>query len=181
MHAYRIYEDCSVYFITCSVLHWFPIFVNEATNKIITDSLMYCAVEKGLRTNAYVIMPTHLHAIIFDKDHDSGRLAESWNAFRKYTGRALLDYAAKHLPPMFSEAFRDAAASDRTRRFWQPRQHPTAIASEGFWRQKLDYLHDNPCRKGLVLYPEDWRFSSARYYLEGKNDLVDLEITQIEW
>ncbi len=181
MYTHRIHEDCSVYFITCSVFQWLPVFINEMPCRIVTDSLTYCVVNAELRINAYVIMPTHLHVIVFDKDHNSGRLAESWNAFRKYTGRAMLDYVAKHLPPMFSKAFRDGAASDRMRRFWQPGQHPIAIASEGFWRQKLDYLHDNPCRKGLVRYPEDWRFSSARFYVEGKDDHADLEITPIEW
>ncbi|GMW02129.1 MAG: hypothetical protein AMXMBFR84_32650 [Candidatus Hydrogenedentota bacterium] len=50
---------------------------------------------------------------------------------------------------------------------------------EYFLRQKRDYLHDNPRRKGLVLYAEHWRFSSARYYIEGKDDYADVVIGEI--
>ena len=93
---------------------------------------------------------------------------------RKFTGRQLLDHAAKHFPRCFTEEFRKHAGKDRERRFWQPTQHPVGIVSDGIWRQKLDYLHHNPCRKGLVLYPEEWRFSSARYWLTREENDVEL-------
>ena len=30
--------------------------------------------------------------------------------------------------------------------------------------EKLRYMHDNPVKRGLVAAPEDWRWSSYRYY-----------------
>jgi hypothetical protein len=32
-------------------------------------------------------------------------------------------------------------------------------------RQKLDYIHLNPVKRGFVDLPKHWRYSSARNYL----------------
>jgi REP element-mobilizing transposase RayT len=134
VEIYRLHERASVYFFTFSVVDWLPVFVTEPACLLVTDSFAYCHSNKGLRVNAYVIMPTHLHAILFDHEHNNDRLAQAVTEFRKYTGRALSDYAAEHLPSAFTRTFRDAAASDRTRRFWQPSRHPVALTTQPMWR-----------------------------------------------
>jgi REP element-mobilizing transposase RayT len=181
MERYRIHAEAAVYFLTYSADEWLPIFVNEASCKIITDSLTYCQRNKHLRINAYVIMPTHLHMIVFDTDHDSARLTRTLADFRKFTGRQLSDHCINHFPACFRATLREQATADRERRFWQPSRHPEAIESEPFWQQKLDYLHDNPCRKGLVRNPRDWRFSSAAWYHSDCQDEVDVPLTAIAW
>ncbi len=181
METYRIHDDASVYFVTYSVVSWLPVFVSERACRLLTESLAFCRTHKGLRVSAYVIMPTHLHAIVFDHEYDTARLTQSLDAFRRYTGRTLADDAIRNQPPVFSEVFRQAAGPDRHRRFWQPTRHPLAIRAARFWKQKLDYIHANPVRKGLVQYPEDWRFSSARCYVTGNTAGNDVVITQITW
>jgi REP element-mobilizing transposase RayT len=175
VEPYRIEEGHAVYFMTFTVVKWLPVFVSAETCQIVVDSLNFCRREKSLRINAYVIMPTHLHAILFDADFDALRLAETVTSLRKHTGRKLSDYCTEHLS-VFDRILREAAEADRKRQFWQPSRRPEAIYTERFWRQKIEYLHDNPCRKGLVLRPEAWRFSSAAYWLEGATESeVDLE------
>jgi REP element-mobilizing transposase RayT len=167
--------------VTYSVVDWLPVFVSEQACRIITDSLNFCHRQKALRVNAYVIMPTHMHAIFFDSDFDSGRLQRSLADFRKFTGRSLSDFCSQHMPPCFAETLRAEATADRERRLWQPNRHPEAIESEWFWRQKLDYLHDNPFRKGLVLRADHWRYSSAGFYLSDGQHACDVIISPISW
>ena len=181
MERYRIHADAAVYYLTYSVVDWLPIFVSEASCKIVTDSLTFCHRHKHLRINAYVLMPTHLHLIVFDADLDCERLTRTLADFRKYTGRQLSDYSIQHGPKCFLATLRDQATADRERRFWQPSRHPEAIQGERFWQQKFDYLHDNPCRKGLVRSPEHWRFSSAPWYLSEGVQGVDVPLTPIAW
>ena len=64
METYRIHDDASVYFVTYSVVSWLPVFVSERACRLLTESLAFCRTHKGLRVNAYVIMPTHLHTIV---------------------------------------------------------------------------------------------------------------------
>ncbi len=181
MERYRIRPDAAVYFVTYSIVQWLPVFISEAACRIVIDSLNYCYQEKSLRTNAFVIMPTHMHAIFFDRDFDSARLARTLADFRKFTGRSLSDFCAHHLPNCFDDTLRKTAIADRQRRFWQPSRHPEAIETEKFWRQKLDYLHENPCRKGLVLRADYWRFSSAAYYVSDGQRQFDVKIDALDW
>jgi putative transposase len=181
MERIRICGDAAVYYLTYSVVEWLPVFVSQTTCKIITDSLTFCHREKHLRINAFVIMPTHMHLIVFDADIDASRLLRSLADFRKYTGRQPSDYCIHHGPRCFIETLRDEAIADRERRFWQPSRHPEAILNEKFWRQKMDYLHENPCRKGLVRRADYWRYSSAAWYLSDGRQTVDVPITPIIW
>ncbi len=174
MEHYRIVEGVGLYYVTFTVIEWLPVFIDETACKIITESLNFCIKNKHLRVNAYVIMPTHLHAILFDAEFDPERLKSTLDDMRKFTGRQLLDHAAHHLPKAFTQEFQQHAGKDRQRRFWQPTQHAVGIFSYAFWKQKFDYLHYNPYRKGLVLHPEDWPFSSARFWLKGETNNVQL-------
>ena len=178
MAHYQIVHEHALYFVTFSIVEWLPVFVAEEPCRIVTDSLNFCHQRKHLRVNAYVIMPTHLHAILFDGDFDTGRLRRTLTDLRKFTGRQLTDYCASHTPA-FIRTLQAAAGKDRQHRFWQGGIHPEAIFSEAFWRQKVDYIHDNPRRKGLVVEAHHWRFSSAAYWLEGGES--DVMLTPVEW
>lgn len=181
MERYRIHREAAVYFVTYSVIDWLPVFVSERACRVVTDSLAFCHREKALCVNAYVVMPTHVHAILFDRDCDCQRLQATLADLRKFTGRSLSDLCGKNMPACFAETLRTHATADRDRRFWQPSRHPEAIESEAFWTQKLDYLHDNPCRKGLVTRADHWRFSSAPFYLSEGQQPVDVPLTAIDW
>ena len=179
MERYRIVKDVGLYYVNFTVVEWLPVFIDEAACKIITDSLNYCIQNKHLGVNAYVIMPTHLHAVLFDVDFEAERLKHTLDDMRKFTGRQLLDYSAGYLPKSFMEVFRQLAGKDRQHRFWHATQHPIGIFSTGFWKQKMDYLHNNPCRKGLVLRPEDWRFSSALFWSTREKN--DVQLSDVGW
>jgi hypothetical protein len=172
MERYRILLEAGVYCLTYSVVGWLPVFVTEATCRVVTESLTFCHRQKHLRINAFVIMPTHLHLIAFDEDFDTERLARTLADFRKFTGRQLGDHCSAHFPACFAAALRAQATADR---------HPEASHEERFWRQKLDYLHDNPCRKGLVRQPEHGCFSSAAWYLADGQGPSEVPLTAIVW
>lgn len=73
MERYRIVADVGLYYVTFTVVEWLPIFIEETACKIATDSLNFCIQKKYLGVNAYVIMPTHLHAILFDVEFNPER------------------------------------------------------------------------------------------------------------
>jgi putative transposase len=179
MERYRIVSGVGLYYVTFTVVEWLPVFIDERACTIVTYSFNFCIRNKCLRVNAYVIMPTHLHAILFDAEFQAERLKRTLDDMRMFTGRQLLEHTARHLPTSFAKQFRVHAGKDRERRFWQPTQHAVGITTERFWKQKLDYLHHNPCRKGLVLAPEDWRVSSAWYWETRQEN--DVQLSDVGW
>ncbi len=178
---YRISNEAYVYFVTYCIVEWLPVFISESACKIVTESLNFCHQRKYLRINAFVLMPTHLHAIVFDGDFDNERLQKSLTDFRKFTGRSLSDFCVGHMPDCFHETLRGSSTADRERRFWQSSRHPEALQTEKFWRQKFDYLHENPVRKGLVTRAAYWRYSSAAHYISDGAEKCDVDLSSIDW
>ena len=52
MERYRIIEGVGIYFVTFTVVEWLPVFIDETSCLIVTDSLNFCIQNKNLRVNA---------------------------------------------------------------------------------------------------------------------------------
>ena len=59
--------------------------------------------------------------------------------------------------------------------FWQRRYYDFNVWSTSKLGEKLDYMHDNPVRRGLVERPQDWPWSSFRHYATGEEGVVEIE------
>lgn len=59
-------------------------------------------------------------------------------------------------------------------RFWEDDFHPEQVHSEEFYHQKLEYMHNNPVKAGYVRSPEDWKYSSAGFYLTGSESVIPI-------
>jgi hypothetical protein len=126
-------------------------------------------------------MPTHFHAILFHADFQASALEQAVTDSRKFTGRKLADYCATYMPASFHNVLLEQGGRDRERRLWQPTRHPVQIETENFWQSKIDYLHQNPVRKGLVREAEHWRFSSASYWASGGRIDNAVPLSTIVW
>lgn len=73
---------------------------------------------------------------------------------------------------LFKEATK-THSSNKNFQFWQYSNHAVEIYSEKFLWTKLDYLHLNPVRVGLVSKASDYLYSSTSNYVNGKG-LIDL-------
>jgi putative transposase len=58
-------------------------------------------------------------------------------------------------------------------RVWQRRFYDLNVRSEKNISEKLDYMHNNPAKRGLVASRDQWSWSSFRfYYLEDSSVLA---------
>jgi putative transposase len=55
---------------------------------------------------------------------------------------------------------------------WQPRFYDFNVWTEHKRVEKLRYMHRNPVKRGLVQEPEQWSWSSFRYYKYGDAGLI---------
>lgn len=143
------------------------------------DGLKYCITHKGLHLHGYVIMPTHAHYMM---STDNGKcLSDIMRDFNTHTSRKISALLLAERKSSMVRTFREAAMSDeRENRFkvWQRGFHPIAIESDWFYEEKLNYIHNNPVRAGLVELPEQWEYSSARNYILGDHSTIDIEVLQ---
>jgi putative transposase len=169
MDRFKLIEGVYVYYVTFTIIDWLPLFINPEPTQIIVDSMQFCIREKGLRINAYVVMPNHVHMIVFDRKFDNERLQQTLTDLRKFTGRKLADYIDNTLSDSLSKTIQGIELEDRERRVWQSGWHAEGLVGDNFWKQKMNYIHENPVRKGYVRLAEHWRYSSAGYWLNGED------------
>lgn len=63
-----------------------------------------------------------------------------------------------------------------SKRFWQHRFYDFNVFTGQKRAEKLDYMHQNPVKRGLVNSAEDWKWSSARFYLTGEQGTVKVNV-----
>jgi REP element-mobilizing transposase RayT len=144
---------------------WLPVFTRPQTAGIILDSWRFLQEEKKLRIYGFVILENHIHIVA-----QADNLPFLWSRFKSYTARLLIDYLKKHRFEFILNQMRCSGTdsrSDREYHFWQQGSHPQLIGGEDMLRQKLQYIHQNPVKRGYVDVPEHWRWSSARFYAGG--------------
>ena len=171
-NSYRVFNDKNYpYFVTWTIVDWLPIFAEPSYRQIILDSLSYLRTNKKTELNAFVVMSTHSHAILWPDDGIN--LSDVMRDFKRFTSRKISQHAKqqgdKEILANFERArLRNRAQNISTYQVWQEGSHPEAIFTEKFAQQKLDYIHLNPIRAGLVNAADQWPFSSARAYLLGE-------------
>ena len=107
----------------------------------------------------FVVMPDHVHAIVWFPKVD--QLSSFMQVWKSRSSRQLKHFVRGQM--------REYAKSiDAKDPFWQPKYYPFNLFTERKAKEKLDYMHLNPVRAGLVARAVDWPWSSARYYEQGK-------------
>ena len=149
------------HFMTLTVLHWIPVFTRPETVSILFDCFRYLAKE-GLSIHAYVILENHLHLIA-----QSPQLDKDIARFKSFTSRQLLACLQENNAKTILDQlafYKKAHKQDRTYQFWQEGVHPELIQGDDMMRQKIEYIHQNPVKRGYVDDAQHWRYSSARDY-----------------
>jgi len=159
---YKIIQPDLPHFITVTVLHWIPVFTRPDTVELLFDSLRHLIID-GLKVYAYVILENHLHLIV-----QSQQLDKDIARFKSYTAKQIIQYLDENnVRPILEQLafYKKAHKGDRAYQFWQEGGHPEWIQNEAMMRQKVEYIHQNPVKRGYVDKAEHWRCSSARDYM----------------
>jgi len=167
---YLIHEPDNAHFVTSSIVAWMPVFTKAARCDILTESLAYCRDHKGLKIYGWVILDNHFHAILAAPD-----LSRTLADLKRFTAQRLLDQLEAENCEWLLHQFefcRAAHKSESRHQIWQEGAHPQAIASDAMMLQKLEYLHNNPVKRGLVASPEHWRYSSAHAWMAGAEPVL---------
>ena len=171
-NSYRVFTDKHyAYFVTWTAVDWLPLFAESGYRQIVLDSLNYLRTNKHTQLNAFVVMSSHVHAVLWPDDGIN--LSDITKDFKRFTSRKISKEAekqdAKELLFHFKNSRKENRSQDvSTYQVWQEGSHPEAIFSEKFARQKIDYIHLNPVRAGMVNPAQEWLYSGARAYFLGE-------------
>jgi len=174
---YKFVEKDGIYFITSTIVEWLPIFTSETYFEIVIDSLKYCMNNMGLNLYAFVILDNHFHLISFSAD-----MSKTVASLRKFTARKILDKLQMDnkewlLNQLAFYKKKNKIESDY--QVWQEGVHPELIQNHEMFLQKIEYIHNNPVKRGLVDVPEHWRYSSARNYSSNDHSVIQVDCSLI--
>jgi len=174
---YKFHNPEGLYFVSFAVVEWLDVFTRNSYKNILLDSLAYCQQHKGMEIIAWCIMTNHVHLIY--RCIASEKPQHVLGDFKRYTSKAIVkaiqENPKESRKEFLLEQFKNAAqkASNVSHyQFWRHDNKPIELWSNNVIEEKINYIHHNPVKAGLVFKPEDYVYSSAIDYA-GEKGLLD--------
>lgn len=163
-------DDSKLYahFVTFSCKRRRRLLDPDRAKQVVLGVLNSQLAKQSARCVGFVIMPDHVHAIVWFPQ--PGQLSLFMKQWKQRASFSLKQVFRTHFPRYARWIENDT--------LWQPRYYAFHIHSRDKLDEKLTYMHRNPVRAGLVRAPCDWKWSSARWYEERK--FVGVPITWVE-
>ncbi len=154
-------------FVTTTVTDWVPVFGDKRLAECVLTTFGEGLTRQKVSCIAYVLMPSHLHAVIGVTDYSLiSRFMQSFKII-----------SSKNLKEQLGHNFLERITNSGKYHFWQPRYDELVITSEKQFRTKIQYIHTNPVRAGLVREAVDWVYSSARSWNGKGRGIVPIDTT----
>ena len=166
----RIYERGHLHFVTFSCYQRRAFLGSVPARNIFVQILDTVRNRHGFALVGYVVTPEHVHLLIGEprrgspstvlqalKQSVSRRLSQNRQVLRQQTEVHFEDHT-ESLP-----------------RFWQRRFYDFNVWSLKKRIEKLDYMHMNPLKRGLVAHPRDWPWSSFSSYAKSTQPLIRID------
>jgi putative transposase len=175
MNPPRYHIEGHVYYITTVIYNRLPIFTRPSFITPLYDSLNFYRYNQQFKLLGYVFMPDHIHLIIWPCGEAT--VSDIMRDYKKFTSTRIIRQAEVEGIDEWTIAFRKAGHETErsTNKVWQDSFWDVNIYSESFLRQKLNYVHRNPVRAGLVHKPEDYVYSSYRSYVCEEEWLIEID------
>lgn len=152
-------------FFTATIREWKKLLKPVKYKNIVLSHLKKLVAQDKIILYAYCIMDNHIHLIWQVKDEN--KPSEIQKRFLEGISKEIKqDLLVNHFEvlKMFT-----STQKDRSYHFWKRRPLSIELFSPKVFDQKLDYIHNNPVNAGICALPEEYMYSSARYYYEGIN------------
>jgi len=122
--------------------------------------------KKWVEINVFVIMSNHIHLIgQIQEGHERDAVQRN---FLKYVSQTIQRDLQKNHPKVLERFY--VGAKDRKYQFWERNPLSIDLWTKEVFIQKMEYIHNNPVSAGLCDYPEEYKYSSAKFYENGKDE-----------
>ena len=147
LERYQLEGD--LHFVTFSCYHRLGYLRSPGSRDLFEDALERTSYCHKFEVKGYVVMPEHVHLLLSEPAED------------------LLSKGLQALKIAVSKRAEE-------RPFWQARYYDFNVFTQEKRLQKLNYMHWNPIKRGLVEKPEEWLWSSVHYYETGVQGRVKI-------
>lgn len=173
------YERGQLQFITTSTYRRHRLFTCQRFCWTFVETLRQLRGETGFLLIGWVLMPDHFHLLI--RPEPAEATVRFMQELKKRSAQQIIAALARNqdhprsrtmlgrlrLPP--------TVHSDCNYRLWQRRYVPFNVFTDKKQMEKLDYMHSNPVAAKLVPSPDQWPWSSFRYYYLSDSSILSMD------
>lgn len=177
---FRIRKDTPALYFTSVCTHRLRVFQTDMFCKIACDALAEARNSGGFLIFAYVIMPDHIHGIT-SSDLKPSKTMQFINGI---LSRRVIDHLKTN---GFATSLEKLRQQEKARKYryslWEHHSNTMSLTSEAVFMQRVNYIHNNPVRAGLVERAEDYRWSSVRWWkgIADEDEPLKVDLDQILW
>ena len=151
--------------LTFSCFHRMPLLTNDAWRQCLAESIDSALDDHGLLLSAFVFMPEHVHLLVWPKDPAVADVSGFLKTLKQSSSTKIKHRLMVSKSKLLERLTIRERPGESAFRFWQEgpgfdRNLDSAMAVQFL----LDYIHENPVKRGLCRRAVDWRWSSARHY-----------------
>ena len=171
---YKIFNKEGLFFVTSTTVGWLPVFNSEKYYNILIEAVKYSQINKNLKLYAYVFLDNHFHLIV-----TGDNLSNIMKSIKSFTAKEIIKQLKNDENINLLNYFKINRLKHKIKseyQIWQESYHPQELMSQKIIQQKVDYIHLNPVRKRIVAEPEEWKYSSAGYYIKGIEGVLKLNV-----
>ena len=136
----------------------------DGSRRWLIDAIERARLKHRLHVWAYAIMPEHVHLLIWPTEpvYD---ISDILISIKQSVTKRALPYVRRQAPVFLRWMEERRPSGVIHYRFWQPGGgYDRNIVEPGTAYRQIEYIHNNPVRRGLCQKPEDWLWSSAADY-----------------
>jgi len=176
----RFFGARDLHFLTFSCYHRQPLLRNQSRCDLFLEVLERVRRRYRLVVLGYVVMPEHVHLLVTEPQRST--LSIAMQALKLGFVRSLEGTdvpGSRKCGETRGTPLSSLTQSSASHRFWQNRFYDFNVWTEEKRIEKLRYIHRNPVARGLVTSPEQWPWSSFRWYLRREVGPVKINDTDI--
>jgi REP element-mobilizing transposase RayT len=175
-----ISKDNPCLLITTVARNRLAVFRTDPLKEVACRALDEARRSGGFALFAYVIMPDHLHALA----DGTIRASETLRYINGILSHRVIRFLKEGGFTTSLEKLR-SARKGRRHEYSLVDHHSNGLPvfSESFFMQKVNYIHFNPVKAGLVACAQDYRWSSARQWLGqmAGDEPLRMDLEKIDW
>jgi putative transposase len=189
---HRFYGRNDLHFLTFSCYQRRPLLASASRRDLFLETLERMRRRYRFVVVGYVVMPEHVHLLVSEPQRETlSNVVQALKlGFVRSLESAVLPTSRKSgetwgtpvsvsCTPVSNASISTRRTAIVPRRFWQARFYDFNVWTEKKRIEKLHYIHRNPVTRGLVASPEQWRWSSFRWYWCGEIGPVKINDTNI--
>ncbi|SMD46032.1 REP element-mobilizing transposase RayT [Aquiflexum balticum DSM 16537] len=169
--SYSIKDQEALHFVTFTVHQWADVFTRKDYVDILVESINYCQKAKGLKVYAWVIMTNHCHFIL---SSDKVPLSDIIRDLKKFTSKEIIKAIELNQFESKKRWLLWLLKKDGHIWFWEEGYHGEEIFSAPFLESKINYIHQNPVRAGIVEKEEEYINSSCGEFYGIRKSKIEL-------